>query len=57
MGPRIMTQSIATDFPATRTAALERLSRFVPPAGADYARMRNHDFGAGGHRHVSTLSP
>jgi deoxyribodipyrimidine photo-lyase len=52
-----MTQSIATDFPATRTAALERLSRFVPHAGADYARMRNHDFGAGGHRHVSTLSP
>ena len=57
MEPRIMTQSITTDFPATRTAALERLSRFVPHAGADYARMRNHDFGAGGHRHVSTLSP
>ena len=52
-----MTPSIATDFPATRTAALERLARFLPHAGADYARLRNHDFGAGAHRHVSTLSP
>jgi len=45
------------DFAPTRTAGLERLARFIPRAGADYARMRNHDLGAGQHAHVSTLSP
>ncbi|MDX5402960.1 MAG: DNA photolyase [Rhodobacterales bacterium] len=45
------------DFTPTRTAGLERLTRFIPHAGADYARMRNHDLGAGQHVHVSTLSP
>jgi deoxyribodipyrimidine photo-lyase len=47
----------AADFIPTRTAGLERLSRFVPRAGADYARRRNHDLGPGAHQHVSTLSP
>jgi deoxyribodipyrimidine photo-lyase len=47
----------AQDFTPTRTAGLERLTRFIPRAGADYARMRNHDLGAGQHTHVSTLSP
>lgn len=46
-----------TDFPATRTAALEKLTRFVPHAGADYARLRNFDHGPGRHDNVSTLSP
>jgi deoxyribodipyrimidine photo-lyase len=41
----------------TRTAGLERLARFIPHAGSDYARMRNHDFGPGRHVHVSGLSP
>lgn len=45
------------DFTPTRTAGLERLARFLPHAGADYARMRNHDLGAGLHVHVSSLSP
>ncbi len=44
-------------FTPTRTAALERLARFVPHAGADYARKRNFDLGPGQHQHVSTLSP
>jgi deoxyribodipyrimidine photo-lyase len=41
----------------TRTEALARLQRFIPRAGAEYARMRNHDLGPGQHSHVSTLSP
>ncbi len=40
---------------ATRTEGLRRLSRFLPHAGRDYARLRNHD--VPGHPHVSTLSP
>ncbi|MCE8007887.1 FAD-binding domain-containing protein [Aestuariivita sp.] len=48
---------MTTDFPPTRTAALERLARFVPRAGADYARGRNFDLGPGRHHRVSTLSP
>lgn len=41
--------------PATRTEALERLRRFLPHAGRDYAARRNHDLP--GHPHVSVLSP
>lgn len=41
--------------PATRTEALDRLRRFLPHAGRDYAAQRNHDLP--GHPHVSTLSP
>jgi deoxyribodipyrimidine photo-lyase len=52
-----MTMTTTQDFVPTRTAGLERLARFIPIAGADYARFRNHDLGAGQHRHVSTLSP
>ena len=44
-------------FAPTRTAALEKLARFVPHAGAEYAKLRNYDLGAGRHQHVSTLSP
>ncbi len=44
-------------FPPTRAEALRRLDDFVPKAGVDYARKRNFDLGAGGHVHVSTLSP
>lgn len=43
-------------FPS-RTAALERLSRFVPKAARDYAAQRNYDRGPGAHDNVSTLSP
>lgn len=43
------------DFPPTRAAGLTRLSRFLPHAGADYARLRNFDLP--GHPHVSRLSP
>ncbi|MFL4471588.1 FAD-binding domain-containing protein [Tateyamaria armeniaca] len=46
-----------TRFPPTRTAALERLQRFVPHAGRDYAARRNYDLGRDGHVGVSTLSP
>ncbi|MEX0309000.1 MAG: FAD-binding domain-containing protein [Tateyamaria sp.] len=44
-------------FPPTRTAALERLHRFLPHAGRDYAARRNYDLGRDGHAGVSTLSP
>ncbi|MEL7131404.1 MAG: FAD-binding domain-containing protein [Pseudomonadota bacterium] len=46
-----------TRFPPTRTAALERLNRFLPHAGRDYAARRNYDLGRDGHNGVSTLSP
>ncbi|WP_346346559.1 FAD-binding domain-containing protein [Thetidibacter halocola] len=46
-----------TRFTPTRTAALERLSAFVPHAGKDYAALRNYDRGPGQHRDVSVLSP
>jgi len=42
-------------FPPTRTAALDRLSAFLPHAGRDYASLRNYD--RPGHPHVSRLSP
>ncbi|MEO1453127.1 MAG: FAD-binding domain-containing protein [Pseudomonadota bacterium] len=41
--------------PPTRTAALERLSAFIPKAGRDYTSGRNYDLP--GHPHVSGLSP
>lgn len=44
-------------FPPTREAGLRRLQRFVPRAGADYARLRNYDLPGQGHPHVSGLSP
>lgn len=43
--------------PATRSAGLERLQAFLPAAGSDYRKMRNHDLGPGRHGHVSRLSP
>ncbi|MBY5934061.1 DNA photolyase [Tateyamaria omphalii] len=51
-----MTEAL-TRFPPTRTAALERLNRFVPRAGRDYAARRNYDLGRDNHDGVSTLSP
>ncbi|WP_299603803.1 FAD-binding domain-containing protein [uncultured Tateyamaria sp.] len=51
-----MTEAL-TRFPPTRTAALERLNRFLPHAGRDYAARRNYDLGRNGHDAVSTLSP
>jgi deoxyribodipyrimidine photo-lyase len=50
-------QNALVQFPATRLAAVERLSRFVPHAGRDYATRRNYDLGRDGHCGVSTLSP
>ncbi|MFM8820110.1 MAG: FAD-binding domain-containing protein, partial [Phenylobacterium sp.] len=44
-------------FPPTREAALERLARFVPRAGRDYAQGRNLDPGPGRPGAVSQLSP
>lgn len=44
-------------FPPARAAGLDRLRRFVPQAGADYARRRNHDLGRDAHEGVSQLSP
>ncbi|WP_299555125.1 FAD-binding domain-containing protein [uncultured Tateyamaria sp.] len=46
-----------TRFHPTRTAALERLHRFLPQAGRNYAARRNYDMGRDGHEGVSTLSP
>ncbi len=42
-------------FDPTRALGLERLHRFLPCAGADYAKLRNLDLP--GHPHVSVLSP
>ncbi|WP_232621618.1 FAD-binding domain-containing protein [Thioclava electrotropha] len=42
---------------ATRAAGEDRLTRFAPKMGADYAQGRNFDHGAGRHRDVSQLSP
>lgn len=42
-------------FTPTRATGLDRLSAFLPRAGADYARLRNLDLP--GHPHVSALSP
>ena len=44
-----------TMFTPTRAAGLARLSDFLPQAGSDYARRRNHDLP--GHDNVSRLSP
>lgn len=52
-----MTETTSPPFPATRTEAFTRLSRFVPLAGPDYARRRNFDLGPQAHTHVSQLSP
>ena len=43
-------------FIPTRVAGLEQLADFVPRAGRDYARDRNHDFGPA-RDNVSGLSP
>ncbi|MDX5350340.1 MAG: DNA photolyase [Paracoccaceae bacterium] len=43
------------DLSPTRAEGLDRLSRFLPRAGRDYAALRNLDLP--GHPHVSTLSP
>lgn len=42
-------------FTPTRMAGLDRLKSFLPRAGSDYARLRNHDLPD--HPHVSSLSP
>ncbi|MEM9637431.1 MAG: FAD-binding domain-containing protein [Pseudomonadota bacterium] len=44
-------------FDPTRTAALEKLARFLPDAGRHYAARRNYDLGPGRHSGVSQLSP
>jgi deoxyribodipyrimidine photo-lyase len=44
-------------FPPSHTAALEKLSTFVPKAARDYTAQRNYDRGPGHHDNVSTLSP
>ena len=46
-----------SNFPATRQAGLDLLSKFSPQAGPDYARGRNFDFGPNQPRFVSGLSP
>jgi deoxyribodipyrimidine photo-lyase len=49
--------SSLTTFPPARHSALERLAQFVPHAGADYAALRNSDFGPDRPSSVSRLSP
>ena len=44
-------------FDARRQSGLDRLSDFLPRAGRQYARERNHDHGPGRHDNVSGLSP
>ena len=45
------------EFYPSRIKAIERLSAFLSSAGADYAKKRNYDHGAGLHSSVSHLSP
>ncbi len=45
------------DWQPHRKAALEQLQAFLPHAGQDYSRSRNHDFGPERRGNVSTLSP
>lgn len=45
------------DFPGSRAAGLDRLARFLPKAGRDYAAGRNTDPGPGRPSAVSRLSP
>ncbi|MCU0837354.1 MAG: deoxyribodipyrimidine photolyase [Rhodospirillales bacterium] len=42
---------------ATRGEGIDRLCRFAPNAGRQYAEMRNYDYGPGDRSNVSTLSP
>ncbi|MGY6629426.1 MAG: FAD-binding domain-containing protein [Wenzhouxiangella sp.] len=42
---------------ATRQIGLDRLDHFLPRAGRDYARDRNHDLGPERRGNVSVLSP
>ena len=44
-------------FPPSRTAGLQRLSEFIPLAGAHYAARRNTDYGPDHPASVSRLSP
>ena len=46
-----------TTWTATRATGLKRLADFVPRAGADYRKWRNHDFGPDRRGNVSGLSP
>lgn len=46
-----------TLFTPTRTAALERLTHFLPQAGRAYAAKRNYDLGPQQRDNVSALSP
>ena len=48
---------MSENYAPTRTAALEKLSAFLPKASHDYAAQRNYDQGPGQHDNVSTLSP
>lgn len=48
-------ESTTLRLPSTREAAWERLAEFLPRAGDDYARSRNHVIP--GHGNVSRLSP
>jgi deoxyribodipyrimidine photo-lyase len=45
------------DFPASRSAALERLAAFAPKAGRAYTAGRNTDYGEPAQQAVSMLSP
>ena len=46
-----------TTWTASRATGLKRLADFVPRAGADYRKWRNHDFGPDRRGNVSGLSP
>ena len=46
-----------TDWVATRAEGMQRLADFAPRMGRRYANGRNTDFGPGGHKGVSVLSP
>lgn len=48
---------MAAEFIASRAAALQRLSEFVPRAGTAYSKNRNYDRGPGDRSNISMLSP
>lgn len=48
--------TLSFDFPLSRSAALARLTAFLPDAGLSYTERRNNDAGPGRHQAVSRLS-
>ncbi|MEM6744663.1 MAG: FAD-binding domain-containing protein [Pseudomonadota bacterium] len=54
--PRLIADTLQTDWPPTRAEALRRIEAFAPRMGR-YGGMRNHDLGPDDRSNISMLSP